>query len=164
MSSKKDYTQEEWQTLMDVPMLVGAAVMVVGKSGLGTMKESFEIARQTLGALKAYPDNELIQGILESRLKDKEKSSIESFSSPLLKLQPPEFKEEVVKICRQANTLLAEKSTPEEAGEYKDWVKQIADKVAHAASEGGILGFGGVEFSEEEKLAIDEIHAALNIA
>jgi len=164
MSSKNDYTEEEWQTLMDVPMLVGAAVMVVGKSGLGTMKESFEIARQTLGAMKTYPNNELIQDILEARIKDKEKSSIESFSSPLLKLQPEEFKEEVVRICRQANELLAKKSTPEEAGEYKAWVGEIADKVAHAASEGGILGFGGTRFSEEEKVAIDEIHAALNIA
>ncbi len=164
MSNKNDYTPEEWQTLVDVPMLVGAAVMVIGKSGLGTMKESFTLAQQTLGAIKSFPDNELIQSILEARIKGGEKSSIESFSSPLLKKQPEEFKEEVVKICRQANGILASKSTPEEAGEYKEWVREIADKVAHAASEGGFLGFGGTQFSEEEKLAIDEIHAALNIA
>jgi len=164
MSNKNDYTPEEWQTLMDVPMLVGAAVMVIGKSGLGTMKESFTLAHETLGAIKSYPDNELIQSILEARVKGGEKSSIESFSSPLLKKRPEEFKDEVVKICRQGNAILASKASPQEAAEYKAWVREIADKVAHAASEGGFLGFGGTRFSDEEKVAIEEIHDALNIA
>ena len=164
MSSKSDYSADEWQTLLDTPMLVGAAVMVVGKSGLGTIKESFAIAQQTLGAIKAYPDNELIQAIMASRLQDKEKSSIESFSSPLLKLQPDEFKAEVVKTCAKANQILARKSSSDEAREYKQWISEIADKVAHAASEGGILGFGGTRFSEAEQQAIDEIHAALKSA
>lgn len=163
MSDKNDYNTEEWQLLMDVPMMVGAAVMVIGKSGLGTMKESFTLAQQTLGAMKSYPDNALIQGILESRIKDKNKSSIESFSHPMLKLRPEEFKAEVVKQCSEVDKLLASNSDAAESGEYKAWVQEIADKVAHAASEGGVLGFGGTRFSDEEKLAINEIHAALNI-
>jgi hypothetical protein len=163
VSNKNDYSAEEWQLLLDVPMMVGAAVMVIGKSGIGTIKESFTIAQQTLGAIKTYPDNELIQAVLASRIKDKEKSSIESFSNPMLKLPPGEFMDAVLEKCSAANKVLASQSNSAETGEYKDWIKEIADKVAHAASEGGILGFGGTQFSENEKLAINDIHAALNI-
>lgn len=164
MSQKEDYTEQEWQVLVDVPMLVGAAVMVVGKSGLGTVKESFALAQQTLGALKAYPDSELIQSLLQSRLKDKQKSSIESFSHPMLKLQPSEFKNEVIMRVAEATTTLKTKATDQEFSEYRQWCQQIADKVAHAASEGGVLGFGGTQFSDEEKLAIAEIDKAFTIA
>lgn len=164
MSNKNDYSEEEWQLILDVPMLIGAAVMVVGKSGLGTMKESFALAQQTLGAMKSYPDNELIQSVLDSRFKDKQKASIESFSHPMLRLPPEEFKDAVVAKCTEVNPILASKGSAEEVAEYKNWCQEIADKVAHAASEGGILGFGGTQFSDEEKIAINEIHTALGVA
>ncbi|MGF1547770.1 MAG: hypothetical protein ACFCUG_10625 [Thiotrichales bacterium] len=164
MSSQSDYSADEWQLLVDVPMLVGAAVMVIGKSGLGTLKESFALAQQTLGAIKSYPNNQLIQAIVQSRLKDGQKSSIESFSHPMLKLPPEAFKDAVVEKCRAASAVLAAKSSPAETAEYKNWLDEIADKVAHAASEGGVLGFGGTQFSEPERLAINEIQAALRSA
>lgn len=161
MTNKSDYSAEEWQLLLDIPMFVGAAVMVSGKSGLGTLKESFAIARENMSALREYPHNALIQAILSARTRDREKSSIESFSHPMLKLQPDEFKRTVVDKCSEANALLKLKSNPSEAGEYKTWVTTIASKVAHAASEGDILGFGGEQFSEPEKIAIMEISTAL---
>ncbi len=48
MSSKNDYSAEEWQLLLDVPPLVGTAVMMAGGSGLGTLKEAFAIASGVL--------------------------------------------------------------------------------------------------------------------
>ncbi|RUM93588.1 MAG: hypothetical protein DSZ28_07700 [Thiothrix sp.] len=164
MTDKSDYSTEEWQLLIDMPMIVGAAIMVAGKSGLGTVKEAFAIARGNITAARAYPDNTLIQAILSARIQDKEKSSIESFSHPMLKLQPNEFKNVVVEKSHEVNALLGDKSNSAEADEYKAWLKTIADKVAHAASEGGILGFGGEQFSESEKMAISEINSALGIA
>ena len=164
MTDKSNYTPEEWQLLIDMPMVVGAAVMVAGKSGLGTVKESFTIARENLNAVREHPDNTLIQAILSARTKDKEKSSIESFSHPMLKLQPDEFKNAVVEKSREVSALLDAKSNPSEANEYKAWLMTIADKVANAASEGGILGFGGEQFSEQEQIAIREIQSALAIS
>jgi len=119
MTNKSDYSADEWQLLIDMPMIVGAAVMVAGKCGLGTVKESFTIARENISAVRKYPDNTLIQAILSARTKDKEKSSIESFSHPMLKLQPEEFKDAVVEKSREVNTLLGSKSNAAEADEYK---------------------------------------------
>ena len=50
---------------------------------------------------------------------------------------------------------------PAEAGAFKDWLKQIAQKTAEASTEGGFLGFGGVQVSEAEKATLAEIASAL---
>jgi len=71
MTTAVDYTDDEWQLLVDVPMMVGAAVMLIGKSGLGSMKESFAMAQETIAAVKDYPDNELIQAIVHARIHEK---------------------------------------------------------------------------------------------
>lgn len=163
MSVREKIDQDEWQLLLDVPMMVGAAVMVAGKSGLGTMKESFALAQHSIGAMKKYPDNALIQDIVEARFKLKEKASIESFSSPMLKLTPEEFGEAVTEKCTQVNALLADKASADEASGYKQWIEEIADAVAHAAKEGGFLGFGGERYSEAEKQTVAKIQSALNI-
>src|SRR5512132_3837160 len=46
MSSKTDFTPEEWETLRNAPYLAAAAVMVAGRSGiLGSIKEALVIAQ-----------------------------------------------------------------------------------------------------------------------
>ena len=50
---------------------------------------------------------------------------------------------------------------PNEAVAFKDWLKQVAQKTAEASTEGGFLGFGGVQVSEAEKATLAEIASAL---
>lgn len=164
MSTKADYTAEEWQLLIDIPTMVGAAVMVIGKSGLGSLKESFAMAQGTLSAVEGFPDNELVQALVDARIKEGTKSTIESLSHPYKGLGREEFKQVVVDKCREATELLARKSTEQEAEGYKTWAISIGEKVAQAAKEGGFLGFGGEQVSQEEKVALQEISTALGIA
>jgi hypothetical protein len=56
MTTKTDYSDEEWQLLVDVPILAGLAVMMSGKSGLGTMKEAVSLTQGTLSGAKEYPN------------------------------------------------------------------------------------------------------------
>ncbi|MGK0269386.1 MAG: hypothetical protein ACI88H_000017 [Cocleimonas sp.] len=58
-------------------------------------------------------------------------------------------------------TILAEKATPDESREYKEWSMSIAENVAKAAKEGGFLGFGGTRISEGEIEAFAQIADAL---
>ena len=163
MSSKEDYTPEQWQLLIDVPPMVGTAVMVAGKSGLGSLKEAFALASGVLSGKHGYEDNQLIQSLIESRLKDGQRSQIESLTdNPYRSKQPPELADEVAQKCQQANQLLAEKSTVQEAGGYKQWVLAVGQKVAEAAKEGGFLGVGGERVSESEREVLDKLTAALS--
>ena len=82
MTSKSDYTAEEWTLLLDVPPAIGTAIMYAGKSGLGSMKEAMALASGILGAREGYEGNELVESLVNARLKDGEKSSIETLSSP----------------------------------------------------------------------------------
>ncbi len=164
MSTKADYTSEEWQLLIDIPTMVGAAVMAIGKSGLGSLKESFAMAQGTLSAVEGYPDNELVQALVNGRLKEGTKSTLESLSHPYKGAGREEFKQIVVDKCGEATALLARKSTEAEAREYKAWAMSIGEKVAQAAKEGGFLGFGGEQVSQEEKTALREISTALGVA
>ena len=45
MSTKTDFTPEEWEILRNAPSLAAAAVMMAGRSGLfGSIKEVFVMA------------------------------------------------------------------------------------------------------------------------
>ena len=63
---------------------------------------------------------------------------------------------------RQVAALLAAKA-PEDAAPFKAWLAQISQNVAESASEGGFLGFGGVQVSDAEKATLGEIAEALNL-
>lgn len=162
MTTKSEYTAEEWQLLLDVPTLAGLAVMMSAKSGLGTMKEAISLTRSTLDGGKEFPNVELIQAIVDARLKSGEKSTVETFTdNPYQGLGIEKFKVTVSEKCKAASEVLARKATPEEAAAFRTWVLSIADNVSKAAHEGGFLGFGGTQVSPEEVAAIDSIKAAL---
>ena len=163
MSTKDDYTPEEWQLLFDIPPMVGTAVMVAGRSGLGSLKEAFALASGVLSGKHGYEDNQLIQSLIESRLKEGQRSQVESLTdNPYRSKQPSELVDEVAKKCSQASHLLSEKSTVQEAGSYKQWVLEVGQKVAEAAKEGGFLGVGGQRVSAAEQEVLDKLTAALS--
>ena len=164
MSTKADYTPEEWQLLLDVPPLVGTAVMVAGKSGLGSMKEAFALASGVLGAKDGYEGNDLITSLIEARMKEGDRSEVEQFATNPYRGKPPEeIADAAVEKCGQAVALLNEKSTPEEASGFKTWSIAVGEKVANAAKEGGFLGIGGERVSEAEKEVLAAVSQALGV-
>ena len=78
VTNRADYTDQQWQLLLDVPPAVGTAVMVAGRSGLGSVKEALAMAHQILGARSGYEGVELVESLVEARLQHGEKSTIET--------------------------------------------------------------------------------------
>src|SRR5512132_388880 len=116
MTKKADYTADEWQLLLDVPALAGLGVMMAGKSGLGTMKEAIALTQGVMAGSRDYPNLELIQSIIEARLKGGERSTAETLSgNPYQGLGREKFVDVVAEKCTAAAALLAAKATPEEA-------------------------------------------------
>lgn len=162
MSTKSDYTEQEWHLLLDVPPAIGTAVMYAGRSGLGSMKEAMALASGILGARTGYEGNELIESLVNARLKDGEKSTIETLKSPYVGLTPEQVLEDAIGKCRSVVELLGSRASASEAEGYVEWSVAVAEKVANAAKEGGFLGIGGERVSEEEKKAISSVREALN--
>lgn len=153
MASKSDFTVDEWDLIRRVPLLTGMVVMVASPSGpIGIFKES-AAASQMLREGLASADTELMQVLAEDL---KSHWSIEQISE-----DPGEVRNIGLAACREVSTLLRNKANEAEAIEYKAWLVAIARRVASAAREGGFLGFGGVDVTEAELSAIDQIEVAL---
>ena len=159
MSTKSDFTDQQWQMLLDTPALVGAATMVCSRSGLGTIKEVFALTRGLLDVSHEYRENPLIQAVVEARTGAQSREWHDRFGDA----DVSEFENEVVAQCEQLSQLLAEVSSTQEAEEFKSWVFSIGFRVAKAAAEGGFLGFGGERISSEEERLLARIAVALGI-
>ncbi len=161
VTNRADYTDQQWQLLLDVPPAVGTAVMVAGRSGLGSVKEAIAMANQILGARHGYEGVELVESLVEARLQHGEKSTIETLGSPYRGKRPEDVCEDAVAKCQDVAELLAPKATASEVNGYKQWTIRVAEKVADAAVEGGILGFGGQRVSDEERQVLKAVKLAL---
>jgi hypothetical protein len=74
---------------------------------------------------------------------------------------PELLREQASDRIREAIRTVEEKATPQEVQAYRDFILRVADVVAHAHKEGGVLGIGGKEVSDEERAALDQLAAAV---
>jgi hypothetical protein len=90
-------------------------------------------------------------------------SPIDSFDQAKLQgAKPEDIKVRSLETLQQASRLLDAKA-PQDALAVKTWMREIGQRVAEAAPEGGWMGFGGVQVSEAEKATVSEIAKALNL-
>jgi hypothetical protein len=169
MSIANRFTEHEIFILSVTPSLIGSSMAFAEGSGLGTVKEMFSSAKTLMSGIKQYPDNQLIQGILPNMEDRKEAMAQAKLHKQQAITRMKEqgvnshekMREMLVADCQQVSSILAEKSTPKEAQEYKEWAMLIAENVAKAAKEGGFLGIGGTQISEAEIELFNQIAAAL---
>ena len=164
MANKTDFSQDEWKTLLQSPLIVGVAVLASEPSGFfGMLKESMASAH-ALVAAKADPNAD---ALVKAVAADFETSEGRTRAREVLKetiagAQPGEIKTKAVEALRQIPAIVDAKA-PADAAAFKGWLAGVAKSVAEAASEGGFLGFGGVQVSDAEKATLAEISAALGI-
>ncbi len=169
MTSKTSFTEDEWFLVSATPSLIGAAMAAAGKSGvIGSVKEFVASAKSVMEAERLYPDNQLIGDIVDLSDRDAAKEQAKQHRDKLMarvKEQGVSTPEALSKLmlddCRQVSQLLSQKADQQEAQQYREWALHVGEKVAHAAKEGSVLGFGGERFSEPERQLMDKIRAAL---
>jgi len=171
MSTKDDFTDEEWFLLSTLPPLLGSAVATIDKSGmLGTFKEMSASMRAGMSAVRDHADNELIQAIVhrEGSLREAMSDSKEHRQKLIERARdegattPERHAAQILGDCTAVADILENKTSPDEARGYKAWACSIAQEVAEAAKEGG-FGFGGGSVSEKEMLLLDQIRDALRV-
>lgn len=163
MTTKIDYTLDEWWALQEVPLLVGVAVLYASPSSIGgMMREIIASATAVANAGQMFPDNELIQALMAP-----------DEDSKILKPPPPitagtsrqeraeQLRKETLAKCQRVANVLDAKATAREIREYKMWVMAIGGEVAAAAREGGMLGLGAKTITDEEIALLQEIAKAL---
>ncbi|MGH2988935.1 MAG: hypothetical protein ACRDMA_03595 [Solirubrobacterales bacterium] len=149
MTRKADFNAEEWSLVLEAPPVAGMVVMTSHRGG--TIREAVSMGKAYTEAQKEQ-SAELVEEIVSAR---------PDFDRDRYKT-PEELRERGLTRIREAVNLLERKATPEEVDEFKRFILDVANTVANAKKEGGVLGIGGKPVSEEEKRAIDEIAQTLD--
>ena len=162
MADKTSFTPEEWVQLLEAPMLAGMAVSAAEPSGLfGMLKESFATGKLLVQAKSDAGANALVRAVAaDYQTAEGRKAASEGLKAKLAGGGPAEIKGRALETLRQVAALVTAKA-PADAPAFKAWLEHIAENAAEASSEGGFLGFGGVQVSEAEKATLTEIAAAL---
>lgn len=165
MATKADFTADEWKKILTSPVLAALAVTVADPSGLwGLLLEGIASGRALIEAKNAPGANALVKELVDELATSEGRAfSREGVKAELSAKAPAEIKQQALTTLSEVGAILDAKA-PQDAPEFKAWLKHVAEKVAEAAPEGGFLGFGGVKVSDAEKATLGEIDAALKLA
>lgn len=144
MSGKADFSEQEWETIIEGPTSAGLLVSAAQRGG--TFRESFAMAKAFAEARQAHGESQLLDEIVSQRPKvDHARAH-----------SPEELRERALGHIREAIALLRTKASAQELEEYRQFVISLAERVAGAKTEEGAEAV-----SESERAAIDEIRQAL---
>jgi hypothetical protein len=146
MTTKADFTPEEWKVVLEGPSTAG--MIVATASHGGTFRESIAMSKAYAEARAEHGESQLLDEIVAAKPK----------VDHTLYHSPEELREHGLGHIRDAMALLESKATTEERDDYRQFVLNLADKVAAAHRE------HGQSVSTPETEAIGEITAALGTA
>jgi hypothetical protein len=163
MANKTSFTPEEWSQIASSAMVSGMAVTASDPSGLfGLLKEGMAGGWAILEARQDPQANELVKAVSNDFATPETREAIRHRLQNEFKVKDiAEIKPKALEELRAVATLLDTKA-PADAAAFKSWLRDIGQKTAQAANEGGFLGFGGVPVSEAEKATLADIATALN--
>ncbi len=164
MAAKTDFTAEEWGQVLGSVMMAGMAVTLADPSGLiGLTKEGLASGGALVAAKTDPKANALIKSVVSDFETSEGRSAARSMvQGKLAGKQASEMKGIILAALAESAVLVDTKALDDAAG-FKAWLRQISERVANAASEGGFMGFGGVKVSDAEKATLEEISKALKL-
>jgi hypothetical protein len=155
MTSRSDFTDDEWERLGRAPLVVAMAISLADPGGpLETFKESSAALRTLAEAARDGGYGEFVQSVARDVA-----ARAQRRQTPLGDFKPDRgnARQEVLAELRTVNALLQQKATPEELAEFREWLRTAAQRAALAATEVGFLGFGGERVSEREQQMLETI-------
>jgi hypothetical protein len=143
MTRKADFTEHEWELVLEGPPSAGMIVVTAQRGG--TIRETLAIAKAYVEARQQHGASELLDEIVEAK-PELDHTRYHSVA---------ELKQHGLQHLRDAVELLERKATPGEVEGYRRFVLTLADKVASAHRE------GGASVGDAERVAIAEISTSL---
>ena len=143
MTTKSAFSEEEWQLILAAPPAAGMIVITAQRGGM--FRETIAMGKAYAEARQQHGASELLDEIVSAK-PSRDHAHYHSFD---------ELKTNGLQHVRDAVALLERKATPGEVDDYRQFIVNVAHKVATAHRE------DGRDVSESEQAAIDEIVAAL---
>jgi len=159
MTTKNDFTAEEWQLLTVAPVNAGSYIISADLSVMGAIREMKALGKALEEPTPPAAAQELVAALIadaEAQAKNKE----EGETAPAQ--EGEDVREQIRQALQQTATLLNAKCTSEEAAGFKQWLQDVAQAVAEADKEGSHFGIGGQRVSDKEQTALAELATLLN--
>jgi hypothetical protein len=164
MTTRADFTSDQWQAIRSAPQLVALATAAAGNSGLfGSLSEGMALASQMAEAVRG--DQPLIKELFgkeEIRVTQEEIRSMVKGVTDKTALNA-RLQESAAASIRSAMAALSGKGAGGDLDTYRRLLGGIAEKVANASKEGSFLGFGGERVSEGERAFIGKMDQLLGV-
>jgi hypothetical protein len=160
MTTKSDFTDEEWARLERAPMVAAMAISLADPGGpIEAVKESLAGMKTVAEAAVSESRGELVESVAKSFTE-----KVQRRQNPLGGFKPRGALagEEILGELRAVNTLVTQKATSEEAAGFRELLLTAAKRAADAAKEGGFLGFKAERVSEGEQRMLDKLREALS--
>jgi hypothetical protein len=155
MTSRTDFTDAEWERLGRAPLVAGMAISLADPGGpIDALKETNAALRTVLEAARSGAHGQLVQVLAADVLERGRRRE-----DPMAGFRPmgADARDDVLDELRAVNALLVAKTTPDEADQFREWLKQAAQATALAAKEGGFLGFNAERVSENEQQMLERL-------
>lgn len=159
MTTKADYSNEEWDLLLQAPLMAGTYIIVADPSITAMPKEMKGMLTAMLSAPAPADAQELVSSLaadLKARAEDKEK-----MAQPELN-KDQNAQTQIFDQIAEALAVLDAKA-PQEKSAFSSWLMSVAEATAEAGKEGGFLGIGAVRVSDREKAALAELNRFLGL-
>jgi len=154
MTTKTDYSEQEWEGLLQAPVMAGTYIIISDVSLTAMPKEAKGMFKAIMSAKAPAAAEELVTSLvadMSAKAEDKEK-----LEEPKLDREG-DPRQEVLQVLRQDLAVLDQKATPEEKAGFCEWLMRVAQATAEAGREGGFLGIGSTRVSDKEKAALEEL-------
>ncbi len=151
MTTKADFTEEEWAGIARAPIVAGAYIAASDMSMFGLVGEMRGLYEAVIGRPVPEAAAELVGAVI---------ADIKASDAAGEQMKMPETKNSATAAAQLLHQIgldleaLDRKAAREEAAAFKAWVADMAQATAEAGKEGGFLGIGAVRVSEKERAAI----------
>src|SRR4030095_6280840 len=156
MTSKQDFTDEEWTRIRRAPLVAGAAISLADPGG------PIEVTKESMATLRSATLPPSQEELLAAVALDVQ-ALAQQRHNPLGGLKPRRGQQGLEDL-RGVNELVTAKATPEEAEAFRRWLVAAAQAAADAAKEGGFMGFGGEQVSAGEQRMMEQVRTTLGVA
>jgi hypothetical protein len=152
MSTKTDYSAEDWKAISSAPVAAGLFLTLSDASGpVGIMKEAMAVGKAiSESASGDVPD--IVKALAENVKSGQGRPDLPDVAAG----DRAKTKNALIDGIKKAVQAVESKSPGEVAG-FKAWLVSVATKVAQASKEGGFLGIGGTLVSREEEEALKQL-------
>src|SRR5215203_6817808 len=158
MTTKNDFTEEEWIRVRRAPFVAGMAISLADPGG------PIELAKESTASLKSATNPPTREQLLAEIALDVQAMTQQS-QNPLSGFKPTNAAtagQQILDELQAVSAIVSSKATADEIPAFGQWLLMTAQAAADAAKEGGFMGFHAIQVSQGEDAMLDQVRTAID--